>query len=467
MKEKERGIWNFIDKIEGDKVVWIIVFMLTMISALAIFSSTSQLAGGSTERTDLIRQHTLVIIAGYAIIFILYRIRKIGWFRILSQFGFFLSFILLILLTFGAKLGLTNVENINHAVRTLNLFGYQIHVFEVVKVAMVMYMAWAIHSYKADQEEIAATGKSSSLTIANLLAQTDTFKFMKKAFWKRMMYMYIPMLVTCTLTMKGSNSSAIFLGIVMLATLLIGGIPFKEVFLGFLVAATLVGSAAGLYYVSDGTILKNTRLGTMLSRIGNDYSIERLDGLKERSDEWFKVKDAIMQPYTARIAIHEGGFLGKGSGNSTQKYVVSHIYSDYMFSFIVEEYGMWGAIIIIILFVSLIARGSMIARLCSNEFAQIAVGGLSLMISGQAFMHLCVNVGIGPMTGQTLPLISDGSFAFIMFCIAFGIILSISRIARNQIRQEEEAAAPLYENADDVQVAMTVLDSIDSDNNEI
>lgn len=89
------------------------------------------------------------------------------------------------------------------------------------------------------------------------------------------------------------------------------------------------------------------------------------------------------------------------------------------------------------------------------------------MITGQAFMHIFVNVGIGPMTGQTLPLISDGSFAFIMFCIAFGIILSISRIARNQIRMEEEAAAPLYENSDDIQVAMTVLASIDMDNDEI
>ena len=105
----------------------------------------------------------------------------------------------------------------------------------------------------------------------------------------------------------------------------------------------------------------------------------------------------------------------------------------------------------------------MIARLCSNEFGQIAVGGLSLMITGQAFMHIFVNVGIGPMTGQTLPLISDGSFAFLMFCIAFGIILSISKIARNQIREEEEAAAPLYENKDDIQVAMDVLDAIDKD----
>ena len=462
-KEGEKNrFWNFIDTIEGDNVVWIIVFMLTMISALAIFSSTSQLTGDSTDRIDLIRQHTYVILGGYALIFLLYKIRKIGWFKFLSKFGFAVTFILLILLDSHANLGIIKAQYINKAWRTLSIFGFQVHVFEVAKVAMVMYLAWAQHEFKRDQEELAKTGKSSAFPMIYRLAKV--IPDLNKPFWKRAFYMYMPMFIVCALTLPGSNSSAIFLGMIMLATLLIGGVPFKEIFLGILIAGSLVGSAAGLYYASDGKILGNTRVGTMLERLGADYSIERLKNLKERSPEWYEVRDAIRQPYTARIAIHEGGIIGKGSGNSTQKYVVTHIYSDYMFSFIVEEYGILGCILVIILFVSLLARGSMIARLCNNEFAQIAVGGLSLMITGQAFMHIFVNVGIGPMTGQTLPLISDGGFAFLMFCIAFGIILSISRIARNQIREEEEAAAPLYENNDDIQVAMEVLDRIDMDN---
>ena len=90
--DKKNRFWNLIDTIEGDKVVWIIVFMLTMISALAIFSSTSQLTGESTDRIDLIRQHTMIILFGYGIIFLLYKVRKIEWFSKLSQFGFLLSF---------------------------------------------------------------------------------------------------------------------------------------------------------------------------------------------------------------------------------------------------------------------------------------------------------------------------------------------------------------------------------------
>ena len=458
--DSKGGFWNFIDRIEGDKVVWIIVFMLTMISALAIFSSTSQLTDAKSDRIDLIKSHSLFIIIGYLIIFALYNIKKIGWFRVASKMGFFVSFILLILLAFRADLGFIKAQYINHAWRTLSVFGFQLHVYEVVKVAMVMYLAWALHAYKQDQEDIAKKRPTRNFKFLNYLGGISIFSFMKNPFWKRLFYMYVPMVIICLLVMMGSNSSAIFIGGIMLATLLIGGIPFKEIGLALAGALVALGIGFGLHTITDGKMFP--RMETFVNRLQADYSPERLNELTPKSKEWYDVRDAIKQPYTARIAVHEGGLLGKGSGNSTQKYVVTHIYSDYMFSFLVEEYGLIGGILVILLYVSLLARGSMIARLCTNEFAKIAVGGLSILITGQAFMHMFVNVGIGPMTGQTLPLISDGSFAFLVFCFAFGIILSISRMARNRIREEEEAAAPLYESdRDDIQVTMDVLEQLD------
>ncbi len=458
--DSKGGFWNFIDRIEGDKVVWIIVFMLTMISALAIFSSTSQLTDAKSDRIDLIKSHSLFIIIGYLIIFALYNIKKIGWFRVASKMGFFVSFILLILLAFRADLGFIKAQYINHAWRTLSVFGFQLHVYEVVKVAMVMYLAWALHAYKQDQEDIAKKRPTRNFKFLNYLGGISIFSFMKNPFWKRLFHMYVPMVIICLLVMMGSNSSAIFIGGIMLATLLIGGIPFKEIGLALAGALVALGIGFGLHTITDGKMFP--RMETFVNRLQADYSPERLNELTPKSKEWYEVRDAIKQPYTARIAVHEGGLLGKGSGNSTQKYVVTHIYSDYMFSFLVEEYGLIGGILVILLYVSLLARGSMIARLCTNEFAKIAVGGLSILITGQAFMHMFVNVGIGPMTGQTLPLISDGSFAFLVFCFAFGIILSISRMARNRIREEEEAAAPLYESdRDDIQVTMDVLEQLD------
>ena len=437
----KKGFWGFIDNIEGDKVVWIIVFLLIMISILAIFSSTSLLKEGSKDRMDFALEHLVIVGIGLGLIFGLYNIKKIGLFRVLSQLGFGVSFILLALLASHLKLpGVIEAERINGAWRPLRIAGFQLHVFEVVKVAMVLYLAWAIHAYKEKR-----------------------LKYGKTDLQKRLIYMYGPILTVCVLTLLGSGSSAVFIGAILIATLLIGGMPFKEIALAGVAGLAALVLIVGIYNATDGKVLKRfERIATMNSRLGADYDAERLKEVVPRSREFYSILDEIKQPYSAKIAVHEGKILGKNSGNSTQKYVVSNIYGDYMFSFLIEEYGLVGAIIVIFLYVSLLARGSTIARLCSNEYAKIAVGGLSVLITAQAFMHMFVNVDIGPMTGQTLPLISHGSFAFLVFCIAFGVILSISRMARKKIRQEEEAAIPIYDSSrDDIQASMDILEQID------
>ena len=422
-RASRKGFWGYIDNIEGDKVVWIIVFLLIMISILAIFSSTSLLREGSKDRMDFVTEHLVIVGLGLGIIFGLYNIKKIGLFKVLSKLGFGVSFALLALLASHLRIpGVIEAERINGAWRTLRIAGFQLHVFEVVKVAMVLYLAWAIQSYKEKRLK---------------WGQTDLHK--------RLIYMYGPILLVCVLTLLGSGSSAVFIGAILIATLLIGGMPFKEIALAG--AAGLVGLVmiVGIYNMTDGKVFgKFERIATMNSRLGAEYDAARLKEVEPRSREFYKILDEIKQPYSAKIAVHEGKLIGKNSGNSTQKYVVSNIYGDYMFSFLVEEYGLIGGIIVIFLYVSLLARGSTIARLCNNEYAKIAVGGLSVLITGQAFMHMFVNVDIGPMTGQTLPLISHGSFAFLVFCIAFGVILAISRIARKKMMEEEAKAIPIY-----------------------
>lgn len=465
-EEPSKGrFWNFIDNIEGDKVVWVIVFMLIIFSILAIFSSTSLLKEGSKDRMDFIRDHIVVVGIGLGLIAGLYNIKKIGVFRVLSQLGFGLSLLLLLLLDLHVKIpGVVEAEYINGAWRTLRIAGQQMHVFEVVKVAMVLYLAWAMHAYKEDEAAQKSRKPSKYMKICNSFAGSKTFGFLARPFWKRAIYMYIPILVVCVMVLMGSGSSAVFIGAILIAVLLVGGAPFKEIGMAAAAGITMLALIVGVYKASDGTIFPIfERVATMLSRFGADYDVDRLRTLTEGSRAFYDELDNIKQPYSAMIAVHEGGIIGKGIGGSTQKYVVSNIYGDYMFSFIIEEYGLVGGILIILLYVSLLARGSLIASKCSNEYAKIAVGGLSVLITGQAFMHMMVNVDIGPMTGQTLPLISHGSFAFLVFCIAFGVILSISRMARNQIREEEEAAAPLYESAetDDIKASIDILEQID------
>lgn len=443
-----RGFWNFIDSIKGDKVVWIIVFMLVITSILTVFSSTSLLAmGDDTDRLVIFKEQMITVALGLGLIWTMCRIKKIWVFRVFSQLGFIVSVFLLLLLITKVNLPFCRAIVTNGVLRALSIFGLQLHVFECVKVAMVMYLAWAVDAYKTDREAIASGKKSPTFGIINALAQKEKLSFLMKPFWKRMFYFYLPVMITCLLIIPGSNSSAIFVGGILIATLLVGGIPLREIFIaaGACFAALLL--VVGIHKASNGTMFE--RVGTMLSRLKADYDPSRLDSCKEKSAEFYKILGETVQPFGAKLAIHEGGLLGKGSGNSTQKYIVPIMYGDYMFSFIIEEYGIWGAFIIIVLYVSLLARGSMIARLCDNEFAKVAVGGLSLLITGQAFMHMFVNVDIGPMTGQTLPLISHGSSAFLMFSIAFGVILSISRMTREKIKEEEEAAEPIYERSND------------------
>jgi cell division protein FtsW len=458
--------WNFIDNIEGDKVVWVIVFMLIIVSVLAIFSSTSLLKEGTKDRIDFIKDHLVIVGLGLGIITGLYNIKRIGIFRFLSKLGFIISFLFLFILDLHVRIpGLIEAEYINGAWRTLRVAGLQIHVFEVVKVAMVMYLAWALHGYKEDKEALSMGQESKYFSFCNRFSESVNFRFLSTPFAKRMIYMYLPIMGICVMVLMGSGSSAIFIGGILVAVLIIGGAPFKEIGIAACTGLAILLLIVGVYNATDGKVFSAfERIATMNTRLGADYDVEKLKTMKRGSLDFFEELDKIKQPYSAKIAIHEGGIFGKGIGGSTQKYVVSNIYGDYMFSFIVEEYGLLGGILIILLYVSLLARGSLIASKCSNEFAKIAVGGLSVLITGQAFMHMMVNVDIGPMTGQTLPLISHGSFAFLVFCIAFGVILSISRMAREEIKEVEEAAAPLYQREkaeDDIQASMDILEQID------
>ncbi|MBO5418487.1 MAG: FtsW/RodA/SpoVE family cell cycle protein [Bacteroidales bacterium] len=465
---RKKGFWNFIDNIEGDKIVWIIVFMLIIFSILAIFSSTPLLAlQQHTDRISIMKEQIAIVAVGLGVIFGLYSIKKIGIFRIFSQLGFFVSLVLLIFLVFDIDIkGVVVSQNLNEAQRTLEIFKLQVHVYEVVKVAMIMYLAWALHAYKKDLEAMDQGQESGTLWILNRIGRNKNFAFLKLPLWKRIFYLYLPIAITAGMILPGSNSSMLFISVIMVATLLLGGLPMKEIIITAAIGATVLGIGLSIYFASDKTFLKPvfSRIETGVTRMTMEIDPKiAMKGLTPDTPAYDKKLGQIKQPNAALIAIHEGGLTGKGPGNSTQKYAVPVMFGDYIFSFLVEEYGLLGGIFIIILYVSLLARGSTISRNCDNQFAKTAVGGLSLLITGQAFMHMMVNVGIGPLTGQTLPLISHGSSSFLMFSVAFGIILSISRMAKKKIQEEELAAKPIYESErDDIQAALDTIEEIDS-----
>ena len=439
-KEKKRTLWNFADSFEGDKVVWIIVLMLILISIVCMFSSTSRLLKGDMTRVDLLKNHLFFTFIGLAIIVVCYNIKDIKVFRWCSKLGFPISFILLALLLSKVNLPFVRSIEINGARRILQFGGFQVHVFEVVKVAMVMYLAWAIDAFKKGELKLGRDKKT-----------------------QKAIYIYGPFLVTLMMIIPGSNSAALFIGGLMFLVILLGGGNAKELFLLAGAAALLLFCCWGIYKVSDGKVMK--RIGTGISRIfKNDDDVAKFLASKKGTIEYQEALDAIRQPYSAKIAVHDGGLLGRGPGQSKQKYIVPDISEDYMFSFIIEEYGLWGAVLVIFLYLSLMARGSIIVRNCGTDtFAKLSVAGMCLLISGQAFLHMFVNADIGPMTGQTLPLISHGTSAFLCFSLAFGIILSFSRIAARRIERETRNAEPLVEMHEvQLQSGLDDLDSFES-----
>lgn len=425
-KKNNSSFWTFADRFEGDKVVWMIVLMLILFSIVCMFSSSSRLLRDGMTRLDLVKNQFFVVLAGLAVIIVCYNIKNIKFFRWCSQWGFLVSFLMLALLDAHVKIGgIIEAQNINNAWRILKVAGFQVHVFEVVKVAMVLYLAWAMDALRKGE----LRGPEQEIR-------------------KKIIYLYAPFLIVFVMIIPGSNSSALIIGLLMFVMILLGGGNLRDMTILALAAVAVIAVIFGLYSATKHNERPwFGRIGTGIARVFEHKDwVEQAVEAPKGSIAWQDAIDAIRQPYSAKIAVKQGGLFGKGPGQSTQRYVVPDMSEDYMYSFIIEEYGLLGGIFIIFLYVSLLARGSIIARNCgSDHYAKLTIAGLCLLITGQAFLHMFVNADIGPMTGQTLPLISHGNSAFLCFSIAFGIILSFSRIATRRIERETRAAAPLVE----------------------
>lgn len=451
-EEKKGGIWNWADRIQGDKVIWIIVLMLIMFSIVAIFSSTTQLAAqNGTTRLIIFKQQMRTVIFGLCLIFGCYFIPYIGLFRRLSALGFFASAAGLLMLLTKIRLGsFIRAVEINGAVRAVSVFGLQFNVYEFVKVFMILYLSWAVNSYR--------DGKT--MLTDKLAKAFPSLSFLAAPVSKRIAYIYLPFLIVLVCILAGSFSSAMFIGAIMFLTIVIGGIPRKDIVLTFTVVLCAIGFTFGVYQISGGKFF--SRWETVVSRA---YNFTHRAEAKRETINTHGLRyyiDQERQPEGAKLAIKEGGVFGKLPGRSTRKYTVPLIFSDYMFSFIVEEYGLFGAFILIVLYVSLLARGSIIARNCDNLYAKMVVAGFTLLISGQAMMHMYINVGLWPLTGQTLPMISHGNSSFLAFSLAFGILLSISKMVKKKVERQAEMAAPLIEHEDEVRSTLDDLDRLES-----
>lgn len=378
---------NLSSYIKGDKVIWAVVILLSIFSILAVYSSTGTLAfryqQGNTEY--YLFKHFIILALGFIIIYFIHLVRY-NYFSRISQIAFYISIPLLMVTLFSGT-------DINEAKRwlTLPIINITFQSSDLAKLALIIYTA-------------------------RLLAKKqEQIKDFKSAFIPIM----APILIITGLIFPANLSTAVILFLTCFVMLFIGRVNFK-----YLMAFAGIAIIIFLVFI---VVLQNSsnqgRLGTWKNRIENFMD---------------KEGDGNYQAEQAKIAIANGGILGKLPGNSTQKNFIPHPYSDFIFAIIIEEYGLIGGFILVFLYLILFYRSIRIVTKCPGTFSAFLTFGTSFSLIFQAFVNMAVAVNLIPVTGQPLPLVSMGGTSIWFTSLAIGIILSVSRSTEEESHENKE-----------------------------
>lgn len=400
----------------GDKVLWTIFAFLSIASLLVVYSSTAALAyaryDGNTFH-DLLFQFGCI--AGGLLILIIFHLIEIEDYNRFAKAIFVISLILMALI-YVPGIG----QKINGAYRWIKIpfTGLTFQPSDLLKVSVVVLLA----------QQLASRQKNiTKLKLLPSFMPHDWREHKEKNITilkENTLPILGPVALACGSILAFNFSTSALLFLTCLLMLIIGRVPFKEIFrmlfLGmiFLVLAVLLMKAAGV-----------GRVSTWEKRLG----ITKIDE-SERERQLADANSETSQVAQAQVAIASGGIAGKGPGNSTQRTHLPLPYSDFAYAFITEEYGFMGAAVVLIAYLWIFFRCILIARRCTTAFPTLLVLGLGLMILIQAMTNMAVAVGLFPVTGQPLPIISKGGTSIIFICMSLGIIIGVSR----QIEEKQE-----------------------------
>lgn len=367
------AINRILDKTKGDRWIWLIIILLSLISILTVYSATGTIAynkGIAVERY-LLYKHVIFVILGIGMIYISHLLD----YKYYAGISKVLMLVTIPLLIYTAIFG----TNINDAARWVKIpgIGLTFQTSDLAKLALITFLA------------------------RMLTRKQDNIKDVKKAF--------IPIMgsvcIVFALIAWANLSTALMLFGVSILLLIIGRISIKQILL------VCAGGGILLLFI----VFLGPRSETYKSRV-NSFLHPELQN-----------SDKTYQADQSKIALATGGTFGKGPGNSTQRNFLPHPYSDFIFAIIVEEYGLLGAITMIVLYLVLLYRCVRIVTQSPKAFGALLAAGLSFSLTIQAFANMAVAVGLGPVTGVPLPLVSMGGTSILFTSIAFGIILSVSK----------------------------------------
>lgn len=371
-------------------VIWGIILFLSLMSVLAIYSSTKSLAysikDGNTEY--FVVKHLILMIFGFGIIFLSHRINYkfySGFSKVLLPVSF-----ILMLLTY-----MVGIE-VNNAYRWLPLpgTGLTIQTSDIAKLGLIMFLARTI----AKKQDVITDLKTGFLPLM------------------------IPILAICLVIAPADLSTASMLFLTSIILLFIGRVRVKHI--GLMAAAAAVGLTLFIL-VASFTESKENRIDTWSNRISR----------------FIENKDGSFQNQQAKIAIAKGGVFGEGPGNSTQRNFLPNPYADFIFAIIVEEYGVLGGLFIICLYLLLLHRSLRIILKTPNSFGALLAIGLTISLVIQAFLNMGVAVHLFPVTGLPLPLVSMGGTSLWFTSFALGVVLSVSAFSEQNASNPNAVAA--------------------------
>jgi cell division protein FtsW len=390
---------NLLKRTKGDKYIWGIVTVLALISVLVVYSATGSLAykmNKGNNEVYLFKQLSFTAI-GFMVIYFLHRVNYTIFSKVATILFYVSIPLLLYTLFFGTK--------INEGSRWIKLpvINLTIQTSDVAKLALFMY----ISKMMSKKQEVIKDFKKGFLPVV------------------------IPVIIICALIMPANLSNALLTGATSLLLMFIGRVSMKHILLTIAVAlipvSIIVAVAVATYDGKATTTTVETRKPVVAEKM---KSLGRFGTWVKRVQDFIYAgtEETPYQVQQAKMAIAGGGILmGKGPGNSTQRNFLPQAYNDFIFSIIIEEYGLLGAAILILIYLAFLFRCIKIFRRCPYAFGAFLALALSFTLVIQAIANMAVNVNIVPVTGVTLPLVSMGGSSFLFTCAAIGIILSVAR----------------------------------------
>ena len=400
---------------KGDKVIWMIFFFLCMISIIEVYSASSSLTYKTGNYMAPVIRHIGLLGLGLLTMICMLKV-KCKFFKIVTPFMLGLSFILLLWVLVAG-------QSTNGASRWISLAGINFQPSEIAKGAVV-------------------------LAVAQILSAMQTEHGAEKRAFK---YILIVSGIFVALIGLENLSTAMLLCFTILCMMIIGRVPMRQI--GKLVGTALIAICiifASIMIVGKDKGDTAKPENSLTEKVVQDEKEEtgvvdklfhRADTWKARIDKWTSSKtiapedvdlDKDAQVAHANIAIASSNIAGNGPGNSVERDFLSQAYSDFIYAIIIEEMGIEGAIFVALLYIFLLFRAGRIANRCENNFPAFLCMGLAILLVIQALFNMLVAVGLAPVTGQPLPLISRGGTSTVINCLYLSIILSISRTAKKK-----------------------------------